>query len=367
MAKQSGIPRRPLLQINPFRNAIGIDISDLVVRAVQITGRPGNLKLHALSERHFSPGWMQNGEIQNDKKITAVLHDLLSKPWMGRFSGSYVTLSLPERQTFLKLIDIPKTREGDPTEVVRFEATNHIPMNLNDVYLDWEYVPGTKAEGKDKQRVLVAAAPRILVDSYLKLFEGIKFKPIACELESIALYRALAPALYEKGTSLVIDFGGSETLFMLANAKTVLFTSTISNGGDALTAAIEKKLGVSHTEAEKAKVLYGLEAKHGKGKIRSILLPLFKPYQEKLKEILNFYVDHFPTQDSLERVVLAGAGSRLKGLPAYIENILNLPVDIANPRGFLGTQRHDPFEKHDATPYAPAIGLALREHLHDNT
>lgn len=366
MPKLSAIHRRPLFSINPFRKAIGIDLSDLVVRAVQISGRPGKLKLHAISERHLIPGLVTDGEIQNPKKLIPVLQDLLGKPWLGRFSTPYVTLALPERHTFLKIIDIPKSREGDSTEVIRFEASNHIPMNLDDVYIDWQYVHGIHGGRKDLQRVLVAAAPRALVESYLHLFDTLKFKPVAFELESVALYRALIPLLQKKGTNLIIDFGGSETLFMLATATTILFTSTMGTGGDALTAAIEKKLGVSHTEAEKAKQLYGLEAKHGKGKMRSILLPLLKPYQEKLKEILNFYVDHFPAEDALDRVILAGAGSRLKGLPDYILNVLNLPVIFADPRGFLKKTHHDPFATHDATPFAPAIGLALREHLHDN-
>lgn len=365
MRKQSSI-LTTFFEVNPFRYAIGIDLSDRVVRAVQIAGRKKNRKIRALSERQIPEGVLKEGEITEQKKLVSLITDLLEKPWVGKFSGSYVTLSLPERKTFLKLITIPKAKGGDPTEVVRFEATNHIPMNLEEVYLDWTFIPKAKGQERDTRSVLVAAAPRSLVDSYLALFAQTKYTPVACELESLGLYRAVYPSLADRGASLVIDFGGTETLFMLANRRTILFTSTVPSGGHAMTTHIMGKLGVSEAEAEHAKHLYGLEAKRGKGKIRSILLPLFKPYQKKLAEIVHFYSDHFPKDQPIARIVLAGGGSRMKGLGALLKNWTQIPYIAAEPQQVFTAQKKEIFQEHDAPSFATAIGLGLRDQLaHD--
>lgn len=361
------LPNRQGLRLNPFRKSIGIDLSDLVVRAVQLKGRPGALSVHALSERQIPAGIVEGGEIKNPGKLAPILRDCIAKPWAGKFSGSQVVVSLPERKTFIKLINIPRAKGGDATEVVRFEATNHIPMNLDEVVLDWQYINGNDPAGRNTQSVLVAAAPKDLVKNYEAMCQQAGLSPVAFELESTALYRSITATIQKKGVSLIIDFGGSETMFILANPHTILFTSTVPHGGEAMTLAIQERLGISHVEAEKAKIIYGLEARRGKGRIRTILLPLIVPFQEKVHEILNFYNDHFLGHEPLSRLILAGAGSKLKELSSFLSEEIGITPEFANPKELLALQRHDPFANTDPTPYATAIGLALRELYYDHT
>ncbi|MDP2789913.1 MAG: pilus assembly protein PilM, partial [bacterium] len=94
--------------LRPFRNAMGIDVSDQVLRMVQLVPSGRAFSLRSISARPLPAGAIVEGEVRNPAKAAEVLRDLVQKPSHRHPSTKSATLCLPERKTFTKIIEIPR-------------------------------------------------------------------------------------------------------------------------------------------------------------------------------------------------------------------------------------------------------------------
>ncbi|WP_446893565.1 type IV pilus biogenesis protein PilM, partial [Acinetobacter sp. NS4_7] len=85
----------------------------------------------------------------------------------GKITSKRVASALPVAKVFTRVIELPPMNPADLGAAVRLEAEQYIPVPLPDLYIDYEIIE-SKA---DQIQVLMVAAPRAIVDSYLKLFD----------------------------------------------------------------------------------------------------------------------------------------------------------------------------------------------------
>jgi type IV pilus assembly protein PilM len=351
-----------MLNTNPFKNSFGLDISDLVLRVVQLKKKGKEIYLTSLNEQLVPPGYITEGEIMSPKRVIDFIQNLVKTAKGDKIKSPYVIAAIPERKTFIKLIQMPKIERNKMAEAIKWEALQHIPLAIDEIYLDWQIIPGDGARN-NKMNVLIAAAPRTLIDTYTQVLENAGLIPIALELESLAIARSIikegeSPKDYSE---LIIDLGGSRTNFIVFDLNTVQFTSSIPFSGTGLTQIISEKLKFKISDAEKAKIICGLDPKKGKGIIRKSLLPSIEELIIKTKEVINFYKDHFANAKDCRKIILSGGGAQLKNLELEINRALNIPVEKANPQVSikLGSKvKFMPREKYPS--FTTAIGLALR-------
>ena len=350
-----------MFNTNQFKNSFGLDISDLVLRVVQLKRRGQKIQLTSLNEQLVPQGYITEGEIMSPKRVIDLLQNLISTCRGEKIKSPYVIAAIPERKTFIKLIQMPKMDVNRLSEAIKWESIQHIPMAMDEIYLDWQIID--QGAQNDKINVLIAAAPRGLIDSYTQILEKAGLIPLALELESVAISRSI---INEKESAkdycqLIIDLGGSRTNLIIYDQGTVQFTSSIPFSGSKLTEIIANKLGFKITDAEKAKVICGLDPKKGKGIIRKTLLPSIQELITKIEEVINFYKDHFAQTKDCRKIVLSGGGAQLKNLDSEISEAIKIPVEKANPQVNISLGKKVKFMPKEKYPsFTTAIGLSLR-------
>ena len=350
-----------MFNIQPFKNIFGLDISDSDIRLAQLKKRGKDIIIASLNELPIPAGVVFDGEIKDELKLKNHIIKLVKNTVGKKINTSYVNCVLPERKTFIKLIQLPQTNTSDLNEAIKWEAAQHIPMSLEEMYLDWQIIDEDKKEEKSL-KVLIAAAPKNIVDSYTHLLEEIKLTPISFETESMAIARSI---LGEQTGSLspfvIVDLGGDHTNLIIHDKNSLQFSSTLSFGGQAVTQKIAEVLKMSFADAEKAKIICGLEAKKGKGQVNKIITPLFAELAEKVRETENYYLNLFPGRLKFKKIILSGSGALLKNLDKYWQKKFNLPVEKANPLVHLNLdQSKVKILADQACPFTTAIGLGLK-------
>ena len=342
---------------------VGIDISDRSVKYIKFAiGK--ELAFETYGEAEIPKGAIVGGEIKREDEVVRVLTELAVRE-EKYLRGAGVVASLPEEKSFLRSVPLEKVKPDDAGNAIRWEIEAQIPLPLADLAFDYEIV----AAREDHLDVLLTAFPRTLVESYARVLDRAGLRPVALELESQAMVRAIAPRLGRSPASIIIDMGRTRTSFIIVSGGDIVFTTTIAVGGELLEENITKFLGVDHAEAARIKKEIGF-AKYGyEGKVFAALIPALDALADELTRTMQSYQHHLAhihggTADITE-IILSGGDANLFGLDTYLASATRIPVALADPfaaiRWVLG-DAIPPIPRNEALAFSAAIGLALRGH-----
>ncbi len=347
--------------ISQKTEAFGLDISDLSLKIIKLD----KAKLTSFGETKIPLGIIKEGEVRDKEKLSQIIEKAVKEVKGKRLKSKYVILSLPEEKSFLDVFQIPLMKKEEVESAVRFEAENHIPIPLDEVYFDFKQIQSIFNQ-KKYQEVLISACPKKIVDSYVEAAKGAGLQPRALEIECLAIIRALIKKEISSRPLLIIDFGGTRTTFIIFSGKSLRFTSTIPVSSQKLTESISKNLNLDLVKAEKLKIEQGLE---GKKEVFEAMIPFLTDLIEQIKTHLDYYQSHEKKEEikhygkEVKKILLCGGGANLKGLINFLEGKLKLEVELGNPWSNILKEplREVPemsFKK--SLGYTTALGLALR-------
>lgn len=345
----------------------GLDISDLSLKLVKLKKKRKKYQIEAFGEISLPRGVIKRGEIKHPDVVAERIKTLLKK--VKRVRTKYVVASLPEEKSFVQIISLPRMSEEEARQAVVFEAENYIPFSLEKVYLDSCPVPSLRKNKQGKEmEVLLVALPKATVDPYLSALHKAGLFPLALEVESQSIVRALIKNETSLHPYLIMDIGATRTTFILFGGKSIRFTASIPISSTLFTKAIAKFLKIDFQEAEKLKIKYGLSNKTKKGKeVFEALIPILVDFKEQISRYIDFYQTHLkhiflsPDGSVLKKIILCGRGANLIGLKDFLSQELKLPVVLGNPLINLSLSLPEsPISKKDLLGYTVAIGLAKR-------
>jgi Tfp pilus assembly PilM family ATPase len=83
-------------------------------------------------------------------------------------------------------------------------------------------------------------------------------------------------------------------------------------------------------QAEKAKIICGLDEGKAKGIVKNALHGMIKDLASRINESIIFYNHHFQTRGPLDEILLCGGGANIKNLDKIINEYINVKVSIGN-------------------------------------
>lgn len=368
--------------INLYPDAFGMDISDLSLKIIKLKKKRGKLGLACFGESIISPGIIKNGKVKKEKELTKIIEQAIINVESGKLDTPYGIISLPEEKAFLRVIQMPIMNDQELKQAIYFEAENYIPLPIQEVYFDFQVIP---LLAKDQQHldVLIAAMPKNVVDPYLSCLKKAGVQPVAFEVESSAMCRALI----KNGENmddpiLLIDLGSTRTSFIVFSDESLRLTCFAPICSQKFTEEISRFLSIGLKDAEKIKIKYGiqdskkitLKAKKGskqfdreiaiEKKIFCALAPILTDLVKQIKKSLNFYSSHISktnhshSQKHIKKILLCGGGACLKGIDDFFSSELDLSVEIGNP--WVNISDQSLLSARQSIKYTIAIGLALR-------
>lgn len=310
---------------------IGLDISDLSLKLAQLKKTGDKIKIQAINKIALPNGILENGEIRDKEKAIKAIREIMEKPKYGKVTSSEVVACLPETKTFVKLIEVMKT-SGNTREAMEAEIEKHVPLAIDEIYYDWQIIEDLP----DKQLVLMGAAPRAIVNQYTDLLDGAKLSISALEIEPVSICRSLLAEEHNKfkgerkNNYGIIDIGAKRSSLTVYAKNTILFSFSMPVSGEEITKKIAEILKIELPQAEKAKIICGLDETMARGIIKDILYGMIKNLVSKINESLMFYNYHFPQYGPLDEIILCGGGANVKNLCEIISEYINIKVNLGN-------------------------------------
>lgn len=331
----------------------GLDIGHQDIKIVKLKnlGKGTFLLENAVQVSTPASGLQSESDVDINKLaeiLKTSLHD-------NNISEKHVVASLPESEVFTRVINFPVMKPSEIQAAVRWEIEQNIPLEINEVNYSYQVVDN-KTDGTID--VMVIAAPKRTIQKIEKILSAAELIPIALETDLVAATRAI---VHSPASVMIIIMGSKTAEIGIVKNQNLIFTRTITTGGDTLTRSLTSSLQLELGQAEAYKKTYGLTENQLEGKIANALQPIIDILIRELRRTINFYQSQ-ADGNNITSIIISGGSANLPGLTSKLSQDLSLEVQLANPIQKVDTRNLKiDLNSEQIQSYVVAFGLAMRE------
>lgn len=342
------------------RSILGIDISSLAVKILEISGSKDALCVEGYGHELLPPNALDGNIIKDIDAVAECIKKVITK---AKLSSKQVAVAVPDSAVISKVVQINDgLSQQEMEELVIIEADKYIPYPIDEINLDFE-IQGHSAKNSALLDILIVASRAENVSSRVEAITRAGLEANVVDVESYAVERVaqlLVHDLPANGVDKIvpiIDIGANYThLFVLNNMK-LIFSREEKFGGMQLIESIAEHYNMSLEQAWAAQRENQSLVDYDK----EILEPFNEMVFLQIKRTLQFF--YSTSQYSfVDHLLLAGGVARQPGLAQLIEEQLKVPTTVINPFSSMTFKRNINTDalKEDAPALMVACGLALR-------
>ena len=352
---------------------LGVDVGKTSVKIVEIKRIKGQPTLvnYGYSEEALD---FSNKNLQLDiAKSARLIKEICARAGIKSVNA---VAALPSFSVFSSVLNLPVADKKNLDDAVMWEAKKVMPLDLEEMILDWKILEENGKETADKNgqpeekktngsinngnvKILLTGAPKTLVKKYVAIFKEAKMNLLSLETEIFSLTRSLIGA--DKSVVALIDLGAVNTDIAIIANGLPMFGRSLDSGGIMLTKAIGDSLQVDFRRAEQFKLdLISSQNGGGANALPAPIINAISPIVNEIRYSLNLFQQENSKQ--IEKIILSGGGANLPGIDNYLSGALNKKVIIGDPWARLSYPLDlKPALDEMGSKMAIAVGLALRE------
>jgi type IV pilus assembly protein PilM len=340
---------------------VGLDIGTSAVRAAQVATSKGGTALVSFGQVPLPPGAVVDGEIRDAGAVSEAISQLWKRT---KIRSKKAAVGIANQRVVVRQVTLPYQEEKDFRSSLRFQVADQVPMPMDDAELDYQIVGDYTAEGGERMmRVLLIAAARDMVESFVEAARAAGIKPIGVDLAPFAVARAVSPAARGEsgmaGAEAIVDVGGGVTTVVVHHNGEARFVRILLIGGDDATTALAGSLKVPFDEAEAIKLDLGRGI--GEPESQTVLHGQVAQLVEEIRGSIDYYLS-LEDSEPLASVILTGGGSLTPGLGKLLEETVRIQIRAGAPFGDMDVARSGLTQEQisQVEPVAAAsVGLAI--------
>lgn len=379
---------------------LGVDIGTASIKIVELKNEGGRAKLTTYGFTEEATDIVRSSSQEMEEKIIALIKKVCER---AKTTTKKTVAALPSFSVFSSIISLPQMSKKDLTQAVTWEAKKFVPMPIEEMVLDWKVLeerakelkaehkkesfaqkqktsplisqvkpsfeipnplssPATESkvtpEVKKNIKILLTAAPKNLVERYIRIFKGTQLEFLSLETESLALERSLIGG--DPTPIMVVDIGALTSDIAIFEKGIPVLNRSVDVGGLTLTHGIASRLQVSFERAEQFKRDIGFTPSRENSILRTIEAT-FSPLINELKYCFDLYLSQ-EGSSRIEKIILTGGSSFLPNFDSYLSRLLDIKVYIGDPWArVIYPVELKPVLEEIGPRFSVAIGLAMRE------
>ena len=145
---------------------VGVDVGSTSIKAVQISGSRGKIKIIRAAEVPLTRGIVVSGDVKQVEELSNALNVLWKK---GKFTTRNVTLGVAGEFTVTRDMDMPWEPEAIFRKALPLRVGDAFPFNPVDMLLDHHPLELKGVSGLIQQRSLVVAADSGTLENIIEI------------------------------------------------------------------------------------------------------------------------------------------------------------------------------------------------------
>ncbi len=356
--------------MKPAPGVWGIDLGQCALKAVRLQEVDGTLTATAFDYVEY-PKILSQPDADPDQLTREALEQFLSR---NNLRGDNVAIAVPGQSGLARFVKLPPVEEKKIADIVKFEAKQQIPFNLDEVVWDYQKLGASNVvDGFALETEIgLFAMKRDMVNRYLQHFKDVGVEVHLIQMAPLALCNFVAYDLLgkdldsepgdDKKTSVVaLDIGADSSNLVITDGNKVIWQRPIPLGGNHFTRALTKDMKLTFAKAEHLK---RNATKSGAAELKKILAslkPVLNDFVGEVQRSLGYFTN---THRDAKIQYMMGLGNafRLPGLQRFLSEKLQLEVRKLEKMSRLSGDAvlSAPIYNDNILSFAVAYGLALQ-------
>ena len=355
---------------------IGIDINGNDLYATQLRHSRRGPVLKGLLHREIPE--QSEDESNSNNEILPLLKELARH---HLFRGRRVVIRLPPRHVYSFPIRFQlKENESLEAAIVR-ETREYLPFPAEEAVLDYPSIMASTSGGEVRHKVNVVAVRRELIERYISLLKGVKFRVEAIETGMSALIRLHNYLRASPSEPIILCHIDRNRTMLSALTKEGIVAELNAQWG--IQGALRRlqanlELGNDQTKAGYLLRKFGLtyedrkiaeaEVDFSDMKDDSMQRAVYQIIAPSVEELVNelhktiSYLRSEASEASFQEIHIYGQSGIIRHLDRFVSRRLNIKTRVMNPLAEFPLATEDLFSKDsDGAPFACALGLSLRK------
>jgi len=340
------------------KNLVGLDIGSSSVKAVELGKKGSSLQLLNLGFENLQTDTIVDGQIMELNNVSNVISQIFSE---HQIRTSRVCAGVSGHSVIVKNIVLPQMSSEELQESFSWHAEEHIPFDIADVNLDYELT----SRSEDALHVLMAACKSDKIANVKQAIQLAGKHPVIIDVDAFALQNCYEVNYRPRPGEIValLNIGAATMNINILNGTRSVFARDASVGGSQYTSLLQRELGLSYEQAESVKRGMPLPEGTEPRPIQPIIETVSEALALEVKKTVDFYRATAQDEAGIQKILLAGGGSKLPGLAEFLGRKFEIPVEVFDPfrQIEVDSRKFDPDYMREIVPeMAVAVGLALR-------
>ncbi len=337
------------------KTTVALDIGSGLIKLVQISHGSGEPVLTKVAFTTVVDDAIVEGEVMDKGIVADAIKGLMAS---AGIKTKQVVTAVGGRDVIIKKIAMDRMKETDAREVIRWEAEQHVPFDMDNVELDFQILD--PASDGLQMTVLLVAAKRELVETKLALLADVGLEPSVIDVDAFALHNAFEINHPDamRGVVGLINIGHETTNVNILDDGVPVLTRDIPIGTRRFREDMQRERGLSADDVERM-----LQASETDPALQPFLETRGEELAVGIERAAAFLQSASRSAGGVSRLFTTGGGARIPGLNKVLADRLRLPVQLANPIERLQVA-DGVFDMMEVDAVAPLlmlpIGLALR-------
>jgi type IV pilus assembly protein PilM len=337
------------------KTTVGLDIGSGLIKVAVVDHSKREPELVRVTVTPLLADAIVEGEVMDPGIVADAIQAALASA--GVKSTAVVT-AVGGRDVIIKKISIERVPEKQARELMRWEAEQHVPFDMESVELDFQILD-PEADGVEMS-VLLVAAKRELIESKMRVLTDAGLEPAIVDVEAFALHNAFEVNHPDAMNGLVslVNIGHDVTNINILDDGVPLLTRDLTVGTRRFREDLQRERGLTVEQAQE--LVQGFDRSPH---LESVLEGRGEEIAVGIERAAAFLAQN-SRGGQLRAIYTCGGGSRIPGLNEMLATRLHITVQQANPLANLKV-REGALDLLITDEIAPLlmlpIGLALRQ------
>ncbi|MCX7800866.1 MAG: type IV pilus assembly protein PilM [Fimbriimonadales bacterium] len=369
-------------------SALGVDIGSKTIKVAEVRNQGRQAVVTALGVIETPADSVDHTGVFNPDAVGAALKQLLSS--IGASSNNVVVSIAGQASVLVRTLEVPRMNDAELAEHMQWEISRNIPFAESTVQSAYAKLDDVDPNAANMD-VVLAISPQSAVDTIISLVKKAGKQLVAIDVEPTAVARTLAVSGADPtAVCCVVDIGHKTTGINIYRGRNLVMPRQVPVGGELFAQELSRNLNLGYEEAEellrsRAEIPSGFmveapadpfavpaaiepeplqpynpfapeaspepfpteaggiaqpeetampsAAPEPVGDSETMrLLDGFRPALDELVAEVRRSLDYFRSKGGeVDRLLLCGGGSHLRGLPDFMGRALGLPCEILDP------------------------------------
>lgn len=337
------------------KTTVGLDIGSGLIKVAVIDHSKKTPELVRVAIAPLAQDAIVEGEVMDPGVVAEAIRSAME---MAGVTTKDVVIAVGGRDVIVKKIQIERVKEAQVRELLRWEAEQHVPFDVESVELDHQTLD-PKGDGPQMD-VLLVAAKRELIQAKQRVLEEAGLNAVVVDVESFALHNGFEVNHPDAMSGIVglLNIGHDVTNINVLEEGVPILTRDVAVGTRRMREDLMRERGLGADDSEK--LLQGFDRSPD---LDAVIESRGEEIAVGVDRAMAF-IQQSNRQAELRQVYTCGGGARIPGLNDMLGRRLRLNVQQANALANLNV-RDGALESLVTDEVSPLlmlpIGLALRQ------